>query len=72
VGATAVVAGVNAGGGAAVAPEVVGAADETESEPRCDVCESREGDEEGLGEGGLVDLAGEEEVGFRGWYGACC
>lgn len=67
-----VVAGVDAGGGAAVATEVVGAADEAEGDARGDVGDGGDGDEEGLGQRGLVDLAGEEEVGLGRGDGTGC
>lgn len=54
---------------AAVASDVLGAADEAESGARGDVGGDGEEDEEGLGEGGLVDLAGLEEVGLGGGDG---
>ena len=55
---------------AVVAPAVVGAAEEADGGAGADVGEEGEGDEEGLGEGCLVDLAGEEQVGFGGEDGA--
>ncbi|MBE3042122.1 hypothetical protein IMZ48_05980, partial [Candidatus Bathyarchaeota archaeon] len=47
-----------------VAARVLGAAEEAEGEAGCYVGEGGGRDEEGLGEGGLVELAGEEEVGL--------
>lgn len=51
-------------GRASVSSHVLGSSEEPEGETGADVGYYRESDEEGLGEGGLVDLAGEEEVGF--------
>jgi hypothetical protein len=47
---------------AAVALEVLGAAEESDRHAGDDVRGQGQGDEQGLRERGLVDLAGEEEV----------
>lgn len=49
--------------GGAVAEARLAAAVEAQREAGDDVCGEREGDDEGLGEGGLVVRAREEEVG---------
>ena len=58
------------GGVVCVAAGVLGAAEQAEGEAGGDVGWRGAGDGEGLGEGRLVELAGLEEVGFRGGDGA--
>lgn len=60
----------NGGSVTAVALEVLGAPDESQDDAGADVREDGQADEEGFGDRGLVDLAGEEEVGFGGGDGA--
>lgn len=62
--------GVHGGRGAPVAAHVLAAPQQAQRDAGADVREDGEGDEEGLGERGLVDFARHEEVGFGGRDGA--
>jgi hypothetical protein len=60
---------IHTGGSAAIPLQVLRSADQAQGNAGTDVSQEREANEQRLGKARLVDLAGEEEVGFGGGNG---